>query len=240
MKMKNIISAFVVILFLLTACEKNERLLFNEKQSVYFRSYSDKADSLTASLVTKPIGEDTIYIKVQLLGRYLEKPQRFKLEVINEKTTAVEGKHFKALEKYYVFPKDTSMFDLPIVLIKGDLMLQKKSVTLAVRLKEDELKTAFNDRLSVRIVFSDMFIKPDDSGGAYSNLQQFINLFGVYSQKKHRMIFECLGEDLPTEQYAMFYKNYDPKWIACSQSLSNFCRDNEVIDENGNRIFPWR
>lgn len=237
--MKNIISIFIASLFILTSCEKNERMLYNETQSVYFMSYSDKVDSLTTSLVTKAVGLDTIYIKVKLLGRYLNEPQKFKLEVISDKTTAIEGKHFETLKEYYEFPANVPEFDLPIVLIKGDVMLQKQSLTLAVKLKEDELKTGFIDKQYVRIVFSDMFIAPETAGGKYSNMTQFVNLFGVYSQKKHRMIFEYLGEDLPTTQYAMYYKNYDEKWIACSKYLSDYCRDNEVIDENGNKILPW-
>lgn len=238
--MKNIILIFIASLFVLASCEKNERMLYDETQSVYFKSHTDKADSLTTSLVTKPVGPDTIYIKVQLLGRYLEQPQKFKLEVISDKTTAVEGKHFASLEEYYEFPVNVPEFDLPIVLIKGDEMLQMQALTLAVRLKEDELKLGFQDRQYVRIVFSDMFVVPESESGSYSNMQQFIILFGAYSQVKHRMIFEYLGEDLPTAQYGMYYKNYDDEWVAASKYLSDYCRDNEVIDENGKKIFPWR
>lgn len=237
--MKNYILILILGLFIFAACEKNERILYSKAESVYLSEYKDAADSLTVSLATKKIGTDTVYIKVKLLGRYLEKPAKFGLEVKDDMTDATEDVHYKPLQEYYIFPAGVPEYKMPVVLIKGDNALKKKSVTLAVKLKADELETAYIDKQYVRIIFSDMFLAPVGTD-YYGNMTQFVKLFGVYSQKKHQMIFEYLGEDLPTKKYAMYYKNRDPEWRACSKALSDYCRDNNVIDENGNKILPWK
>lgn len=237
--MKNTIFILILGLFIFSSCEKNERLVYSEIGSVYFKDFSDKADSLMVSLATKKEGVDTTYVKIRLLGQYLKTPKKFKAKVILDKTTAKEGVHYKKFKEFYLFPKDTSVYKMPIILIKGDAELKKKPVVLAFKLEADELNTGFTDKQQLRVKFSDMFMPPVGTS-RYGNMTYFVKLFGVYSQKKHQMIFDYLGEDLPTKRYGMYYKYRDPKWQACSKALSKYCKEHEVFDENGKRIKPWR
>ncbi|MDE5422130.1 DUF4843 domain-containing protein [Ancylomarina sp. DW003] len=234
----NIIILFLGI-FLLCACEKNERLVYTSEASVFFKDFSTETDSLMVSLATKKAGTDTVFIKVNLLGQSLNTPTKFGLEIVEALTTAEENVHYMPLMESYLFPKDTFMFEVPVLLVKGDDLLKKQTVTLAVKLKADELETAYPDKQLVRIIYSDMFMPPVGNDN-YGNMTYFVRLFGVYSQKKHQMIFEYLNEDLPTTRYAMYHKYYDPVWQACSEALSTYCSENTVIDENGNQILPWR
>ncbi len=236
--MKTNIIILLLGVFLFSACEKNERLVFTLDSSVFFKDYSSGSDSLMVSLATKKMGADTVFIKVNLLGQYLKTSRKFGLEIDESLTTAEENIHYVPLKESYIFPKDTFEIEVPVILVKGDDLLKKQSVTMAVKLKMNELETAYPSKQLVRIIYSDMFIPPVGDG-YYGNMTYFVHLFGVYSQKKHQMIFEYLNEDLPTTIYAMYYKYYDPVWQECSVALSKYCSENVVLDENGNQILPW-
>lgn len=237
--MKNILIIFICAFVLFSSCEKNDRVVYTEKSSVYLEDFNNSRDSTVFSLVTSKGNTDTVFLDIKLLGNYLEKPATFGLEVVEELTDAKVDLNYKTLGEF-IFPADTSKCSIPVVLVKGDDELQVKEKTLAVRLKAGDLNTGFDDRQTVRIIFSDIIITPEGTG-KYGNMTYFIKLFGVYSKKKHRMIAEYMGEDLPLDDiYGMYRKNKLPEWHACSQALSDYCRDNEVIDENGNRIEPWK
>lgn len=247
--MKTNIFIILLGLIIFASCEKNDRIMFSsDNEAVFFKDVSGDRDSITLSLATKPTGNDTLWLNVNLIGTQLSVPSNYSAVVVEEMTTAEEGLHYEILKERYTFPADTFKSVMPVVLMKGDPALKKNPVVLTVKLVTDELRAGYADQQLVRIVFSDIFITPSEDYGYYSNMNYFIKLFGEYSQVKHQAIFEYLGEDLPTKKYAMYYRHkYRDlaswkyfEWGKCAKYLLKYYADNIVLDENGVRIETWK
>ncbi len=64
--------------------------------------------------------------------------------------------------------------------------------------------------------------------------------FGVYSKVKHNISIKLLGHDFPltltqaiNEPYSFGY------WSVAGRAVCQYVIENEVYDEDGNRIMPW-
>ncbi len=250
--MKQIRSLIIIVIIACVAgisCTKNERMIYSELEKIYFSQYNSTMDSLNYSLIASP-EVDTVKLSVKLLGNKLTESKKFKLSVIGSLTDAVEGTHYKTLEEFYEFPVGQFIYELPIIVYKTDESLNEKTVTLAVKLEDTgDLKTAYEDRIKVRIILSNMF-SPPVGDGYYGNMTQFIKLFGEYSRVKHQKIIELAGHDFqadPLNQYGNnpFYKEnfhlyFDYSYyVPFARILYQYFKENEVLDENGNIIGLW-
>ena len=113
--MKRIVILFVLAVF--CSCNKNERLVYDlNMHDIYYPIVTEKRDSLFISLLTADKILTTT-VDVKLLGDVLQSPTRFKVEVVKEKTDAIEGVHYEKLPDYYEFPAGEFIYKMPVNLL---------------------------------------------------------------------------------------------------------------------------
>lgn len=244
--MKNIILFLVLIAFV--SCKENERLTYDaNRHDVYFRDIRNddnkKNDSLFVSLLKKETNSVT-KVPVQVLGSVLTAPKKFRVEVIPERTTAVEGVHYKKLPDYYEFPADTIVYDMPVEIIKGDESLTDRSVVLALRLvASDEMGIAYEEKGFIRLVIAEMLKVPTEED-AYDDMPIFRKLFGPYSRTKHLMIIDLVGHDFWDGDYGAYgglYGLYNEQgyYTPYARQLYKIITSGVYLDENGQQMVGW-
>ena len=199
---------FLLASVILLACSENERMVYDEHMhDIYYSIVTDTRDSLYVSLLmADQILETTVDVK--MLGNVLTKPQKFKVEVVGERTDAKEGIHYEKLPEFYEFPAGEFIYKMPVRLIKGDAAIKQKPVTLTLRLvATGDLGVAYADKSEIRLLIADMLKKPEGEG-YYGDMTAFKKLFGEYSQKKHMMIIEMTGHDFWEDTYGSGNGNY--------------------------------
>lgn len=236
MNMKKIILllAFVTLF----SCKENERLVYDSNRTdVYFNDVNEYRDSLYVSLLTKENISDA-FVNVRILGGMLSVPKKIRVVVIPEKTTAVEGVHYKKLPDYYEFPTDIHTYLMPIVMLKGDESIKEKEVILALRIVEtEEVGVAFENQSEIRLVIADMLRTPTGLG-ILEDMTAFNQLFGEYSKTKHMMIIELVGHDLwDRSPYLYPQTGY---FTPYGRKLYKIITEGKYYDENGKLMEGWK
>lgn len=233
--MKKIFFAIAIIFCLCAlSCENEPAGIYTGVPAIYFSDFSEVADSITYSFIGKNKDIDTVFINIRLLGYKLETPKKIKIKIINEKTTAIADKHYKALQQEYDFPENTFDYKLPVVLIKHS-DLDNSAYVLALELVESyDFKIAFADKAKVRIFFSNIIMKPP----IWDEI--LAPVFGVYSKTKHKICMDIMGRPFP-ETLNEFnleknvWRNFG--WICNSYFKDNIIMDNDLVPPA--RILPW-
>lgn len=236
--MKKIILLIALISFI--SCNENERLIYDlNSHDIYFRDVNEKKDSAIVSLFFKE-EVSTSKFSLKVLGITLDTPQRFKVEVVKEKTTAVENVHYKKLPEFFEFPANETVYGMPIEFIKGAEDIKKEPVVLAIQLiATDKIGVAYEDRSILRIMITDYLIEPVDD-----DMRQFKKLFGDYSRTKHLMIIELAGHDFWDGDYGSYggiyglYEEYD-YYTPIARKLYKMITTDVYIDENGKVMGGW-
>ena len=235
---------FILVIILLVACQENDRLIYNDSMhDIYYSVVTETRDSLYVSLLTaEEVSVATVQIK--LLGHVLPVAQKFKVEVVKERSDAKEGVHYLPLPEYYEFPAGVFEYDMPVTLLKGDKSITEKPVTLTLRLvATPELGIAYGDRSELRLLIADMLKKPGGEG-YYGDMTVFKDLFGEYSKTKHLMIIDLVGHDFWDGNYGsyggaygLFYeKGY---YTPYARKLYKIITEKEIKDENGKIMQGW-
>lgn len=234
-KFEWILLAFVALL--LTSCKKNEPKIYTEKPAVYFATFST-TDSLTHSLVGSKTNNDTVFIKIQLLGNALNQDKSFKLIVDQQYTTATETKHYEKLKDSYLLPAGAFSVLVPVVFYKTDPDLQTKSYRLGIKvISSGDTDAGYANRINAHIIFTNQLVKPSwwDS--------YLLLYYGAYSRTKHAKAVELQQFDFPAEKPTTTsspkLSEAQPVYQTYGRLLSKYYTDNVVNDENGNRIVPW-
>lgn len=229
------------------ACSENDRLVYNENMhDIYYSDVTRGKDSIFVSLLTAD-QEMVATINVRLLGDILRAPEKFKVEVVQEKTTAKEGVHYKKLPETYEFPAGEFDYKMPVTLLKGDEEITKNPVTLTLRLVPvSSIGIAYKDRSVVRLIIADMLRKPEGTG-YYDDMRSFTRLFGEYSRKKHTMIIELTGHDFWDYGYGaepdyvgdgkIYYE--EAYYTPYARKLYKIITENRIEDENGKVMQGW-
>ncbi|MCQ4873173.1 DUF4843 domain-containing protein [Butyricimonas paravirosa] len=240
--MKRIFILF--ILAVLCSCSKNDRLVYDSgMHDIYYPVVKDGRDSVFVSLLTAD-GVLTTTVDVKLLGETLLAPAKFKVEVVKEKTDAVEGVHYEKLPEYYEFPAGEFVYKMPVNLIKGDKGITEEAVSLTLRLVgTSDLGVAYVDRAEIRLIIADM-VKMPEGTGYYGDMTAFKKLFGEYSRKKHEMIIEMTGHDFWDGNYGSYGGVYGiayemEYYTPYARKLYKIITQNEIKDENGNIMQGW-
>ena len=226
---------FIIIgLFMLSSCSENERMTYKEKSAVYFPDYVEGADSLLYSFLISGGESDILNVNVKVLGALPVKDAKYKVAV-SENSTAVAGKHYKALPETFDFPANTSVTSFPIEVMKPGDELDDKTVVLELLLMPTtDFDLGYLDRLKVRVMITNQLIKP-----SYWDAPLAL-YFDEYSQAKHRKCIEVMGHDFPlTVDELQEYEGGYRYWMNWGRVLSEYYATHEEYDENGNRIESW-
>ncbi len=239
--MKAICLISAVALWMLCGCRENERLIYDHKMhDIYYSDVTETRDSMYVSLLA---AEENLVaeVKISMLGNVLSEPRRFKAEVVEDRTDAIEGVHYQKLPEYYEFPAGEFSYAMPVVLLKGAPGLTEKPVTLTLRLVEtEELGVAYADRAEIRLQIADMLRKPEGDG-YYGNMTVFKKLFGEYSRTKHLMIIEMVGHDFwDHPEYSpndLYYQ--EAYYTPYARRLYKIITSSTILDENGKVMQGW-
>lgn len=226
------------------SCSKNDRLIYDpEMHDIYYSIVTDKQDSVYVSL----LGAEEMFttkLNVKMLGDVLSSPAKFKVQVVKDKTDAIEGVHYEKLPEYFEFPAGVFEYKLPVSLLKGDQGITEKPVCLTLQLVgTSDLGIAYPDRSVVRLIIADMLKKPQGDT-YYGDMTAFKALFGEYSRKKHEMIIGLAGHDFWDGSYGTnggaggLYneRNY---YVPYARKLYKIIMETETKDENGKIIQGW-
>lgn len=242
--MRTIFLFFAIAAMVICACQENDRLLYDDgMHDIYYADVTDTKDSVYVSLL---MAEDVSVARVQLklLGNVLSAPLKFKVEVVKERTDAIEGVHYQKLPEYYEFPAGEFTYGMPVTLLKGGPTITERPVNLTLRLVgTDELGVAYADRAEVRLQIADMLRKPEGER-YYEDMPMFQQLFGEYSQKKHLMIIEMVGYDFWDNTEELYYPQYpiysrEEDYAPYARRLYKLIKENEIKDENGKVMQLW-
>lgn len=156
--MKNRIIIIVFFTFILSSCQENERLVYNEKGGLYFE-IPTKGDSVTFSFTMSKYEEDTLKLVVKLLGKIASYDRPFKIK-LNEGTTAIEGTHFEKLEDQYVLSKDSAQITVPIYIYKTrDLDEIIESIDISI-VEDDLFSIGYKDKNRMRYYITNKLVRP--------------------------------------------------------------------------------
>lgn len=235
--LKSIYSICIVCgLSLFTACEENERLVYSLDDRVYFHETEEVLavekniweKNYSFALQHSSLLEDTLYIKVLLMGCLADYNRTFQVVAIPDSTTAVCPTHYEILEG--LIPANEYEGYLP-VLIKRTEDTKEQSVTLYLEITNDgELAAGNSDAIHFRLSWGDILMRPT----------HWPYYFGAYSNNKYQFAIDVLGltnwpqadrfsngsePDLYTaaqlqlfasqlnESYAEYRKTHDPIYI---------------------------
>ena len=232
-----IMKKYLLILFAVSAflsCQKNEDLIFDSKPGLYF-ALEDDIDSLTYSLLGNISDKDTVRIPVKIMGNALNYDGNFRVQVVASGTTAQVGQHYTALNDSYVFEAGKFMQDFEIEVSKSDpdLETQSKSITLQI-LESDDFSVGYTKSSVLKLIITNQIIKP-----SYWAMPMAL-YFGEYSKVKHNIIIKILGHDFPLTFSQAINPPYSfGYWSVAGRATCQYVIENDVYDENGNKIMPW-
>ena len=169
----------IVIVWLFTSCE-NDRQLYDTNVSALNISFVDTIYTFATKAST--VEEDTVWLKVNLIGDARDYARDFKVKATS-KTTMKEDYHYHLLNLR--LEANTVIDTLPLLVYrKKDL--KDSTFVLELELVPNENFVQGADR-KTRLEMTDRLVAPSDWE---SNLKTF---FGVYSQTKHQLIIDATG-----------------------------------------------
>ena len=229
-------SLVALLLVMFSSCEQDVNN-FAGKEGIYFNATDGSIDSLYFSFLGKISDVDTINIPVKVMGNALSTDGTYKVVIDEEKTTAVEGVHYKKLEESYVFPANKFGTDFKLIVNRDDPALLTEDRMIALKLIPSEnFDLGYSNRVNLRVFITNRLIKP-----SYWDTYLYI-YFGEYSKVKHNIAINIQGHDFPVlESEAKsaakgFGSTY---WMVQGRAVCNYIIQNDVNDENGNKIYPW-
>lgn len=186
MKRYLLLSAFAIGLF---ACSKDERLMFSDKNSVYFftDSLNYTKDSMTYSFAVQPstTEADTIAIPLKLTGDVSDAVRSLKVIAVDTSTTAVADKHYSIINPTIGAGR---FRDSLYIKVFKTADLAGTEVRLSLRIVEGgELLPGAKEKLNYLVKINNILSKPDN----WDNL--VVGFFGPYSAAKHRFIIDVTG-----------------------------------------------
>lgn len=222
-----------VLLFLGSGCSENETFVYSTKPSIYFTLGRDSLDFTFAGYE----GDTAkISLEMALLGVELEKDGKYALRVVPEGTTAVEGKHYKRIDDFQIFPAHSFHVLFPLEVYRIDNELQDKTVYLNLEIVDTEdIDAGFSRQSRLRIGITDQLIKP-------YYWDSYLKLYySDYSRVKHNRCILIQGHDFPPTEVEAKASPYGAAyWMVMGRAACEYFMANSTEDENGNLISSWQ
>ncbi len=140
MKKSILISLSLVLGVLLYSCQKADEMRYIGVTNAVFGTTTDTLTPIVYSFLEHPEVKDvdTIYVPVRIQGNRMHIDRPIKITVVKDSTTAVVGKHYEALKDQYVMPADSGSINIPIIIKKGDNLLNLSTVKIGLRIEPNE------------------------------------------------------------------------------------------------------
>lgn len=229
--MKNIIIIIAFFTFVLSSCQENERMVYNEKAGLYIEM-PDKGDSVVFSFTMSKYEEDTLKLVVNLLGKTTSYDRPFKIK-LNDGTTAVEGTHFEKLEDHYILSKNSAKITIPIYINKTDDLDEViESIDISI-VEDDTFSIGYKDKNRMRYFITNKLVRP------YYWDDLLVDYFDEYSEVKHQICIDLMGHDFPLTEDEIYDKELFSYYMKMGRKAAMYFALNEVRDENNKLINTW-
>jgi hypothetical protein len=223
----------ILLIFILAACTKEDRLMYKESPSVYFYQQIVNPDSINYTFVVKPdsVLTDTLYLNLRITGVAADKDRKVNI-ILADSSTAKKGVHFNIPDA--IIKAGTYDVKVPVYILRtAD---EKNSVFTAyfTIAASDDFKPGYSNDLIYKIGITDQLIKPSDWSG-------IIELFyGAYSKVKHQFMVSRLGTTAITLTTGAQFSEIMSILQKMRVELIKYEDANgPLIDENGTRVtFP--
>lgn len=221
------------------------RLQFGPTPDKIYTTQSEWEDTLkTMSFLKLPQNqmEDTIYFDLYSIGAVSGVDRHFELEqiFIDGADNAIPGLHFRPFEdeamlKQYVMPAGESHVRVPVVVFR-EKSLEEKAYVLKFKISENaNFLSGDPYKCWRKLIMADILMRPKKWND---------NLFGPYSQVKHRFMMLVTGLEWDDEFLDSFMKEVDLQFYWQSRlqkELYNYNNnpeneDTPLRDENGYEI----
>jgi hypothetical protein len=238
---KLIIYAALLCSALMTACSKEDRLMYEQDARVYFSKYVTNSDSVVYSFATGPedIIVDTAWLNFRIMGDAVGHDREIKLKVLDS-STAVAGYHYAV--QPLVLPANEFTATVPVLLYRRP-GLKDSMVHVVFEIAESgDFKPGYNDkpnpfahkydRLHYKISINDQLLKP----GNWDN--SLAPNFGTYSMTKFKFMIDVTGKTVWTGSIYPGDLQYLIQTVKLA--LYNYEQANgPMYDENGEQVvFP--
>lgn len=209
---------------LLTSCE-NKLPAYEGESGIYFSMPSGRMLYTFYSTTQDYIDAQ---VKVQTLGVPANQDRRFHLIVVDEVSTAQNGKDYILQPDSYIMPAGKTEATVTVrLLYRPELDNGQKQLCLNIAPNED-FSATLPARQGLLLTWTNQLTKPSGWDTTYAYY------FGAYSRVKHRYILAVLAwDDLPD-----FYDDTERVTFG-GILMNNYFGANEVYDENNNLIKPW-
>ena len=229
--MKNYYFILGLMILCWQGCSNEEEKLFSDTATIYFDLSDSQLEGIVYSFAKTTATEHVVEVPVEIAGYASDHDRKFLVKVDPERSTAVEGKHYKALEAYYTLPPGEFATSVPVTVMSEDRLLDSVEVCLTLQLlPEGDFVNRRSDRQEAEIRISNILQKPAIWDQVYGR-----KYFGPYSRTKYKLILEvCKIDELPAWGHANRYK-----LMGLGMAMQNYFTENyPVYDENGKIIEP--
>ncbi len=209
----------LTFLFLITGCQENEQMMFNEKPSVYFSNIT-ASDSMAYSFASGKVKEDTVIVPVKIIGEAANYDREITFS-IDASSTAKEGVQYKAMDKKVVLPAGKVETQIKVVVFDKDLDQSDASLIVGL-VPNDNFNLGYGDRLTAKIIITNQLVKP-----TYWDMPLSF-YYGEYSKAKHRLCIQLQGEDFPPTWDRTKVQTY----MAYGRMIYNYLLKTPIWDED--------
>jgi len=230
--MKNInrLITTVILYLIISACGKEERLMYKESPAIYFSRDFPLPDSVNYTFVVKPdtLLRDTVYLNIRITGLATDADRKFNL-VIADSSTAIKGTHFDIGPA--VVKAGQYAVKFPVYLFRTPDMKNKVFSVYFRIASSDDFAEGFAGNLKYQIRVTDMLLKPSDWSDFF---------YGAYSLTKHQFMVSRLGTTAITMGTGAQFSEIMSILQKMRVELIRYENANgPLVDENGNRVtFP--
>lgn len=212
-----------------------------QARQVYFH-YPTQQDTLVShSFSFEPINklEHTVELPVRVAGPVSTAPLSYRVSVVKEKTTAVEGKHYIALEEKYSISKGEVESKLPVRVLRSALV-GDEVIKLVLRLEPSEdLGVAFASSREIRVDITNNI--PQGIKDYWNNYMSAGYGLGPYSDAKFLKLLEYYDSKLEKLNEGLAR----PDFVLSVEKLYKYFKahpelgQNDFNEETIKRIIPY-
>lgn len=187
--------------------------------------------TFTFSVMPASCTEYDLQIPIQLTGAPKHQARKFRLQVDEEKTTAISGEEYEPLSSDFILPADSSSVMATIKLLRSEV-LAKESRFLALNVvnTDDFPNPVITEENRIVIRVSDILTRPT----WWDTWQVAI---GRYSRVKHQKWIEIWGPgSMSTDRIAAPLASMYPREALALQKLRIYFEENPTYDETGTLV----
>ena len=192
------------------------------------RNYSDST-LFSFGLIPSEVREDTLKLPVEYLGNGSDRDRTYKVSIVADSTTAVEGVHYLAFNSLQTFRANELTDTLYIVVLREALSkdyAEGENIRLELKLEAtDDFALGLDGGIQRKIVFNDFMAEPTWWQGSLSGS------FGFYHPKKWKFLIEEIGDEELATYGSIPYDRNSPEIKSYVNSMDRYLRNTVVIDD---------